>query len=120
MDTHKKIECIYCNYTRHKCIYCKYTSDRAYDLKRHVGRMHPENKPPQKVEIENHSTVDVVATRNRLIKNSNEFMRKLELGRVIKEIITEDKLMKASLSVEDGEALELFEKHGYVKNLKEH
>jgi hypothetical protein len=52
--------------------------------------------------------VDNVALRNKIRNNSNEFMRELELGREIKEIITEDKIMKASLSAEDREALDLF------------
>ena len=43
---------------------------------------------------------------------------KLELGRVIKKIITEDEIMKASLSAEHVEALELFEKHGQDKDVK--
>ena len=55
-------------------------------------------------------SVDEVALRNELVNNSNEFMRKLELGREIKEIMTEENIMKACLSKEDMEALELFEK----------
>ena len=59
-----------------------------------------EKKPPQEEvtplqkevceKIEYQSTVDKVALRNILVNNSNEFMRKLELGREIKEIINED------------------------------
>ena len=87
-----------------------------------------EKKPPQKEvtshqkevseKIEYHSTVDKVALGNILEKGSNEFMRKLELGREIKEIITEDKIMKASLSEEHREALELFLKHGQANDVK--
>ena len=60
----------------------------------------------------------MTALRSKLVNNLNELKRKLELGRGIKEIITEDKIMKASLSAEDAEALELFEKHGQVKDVK--
>ena len=87
-----------------------------------------EKKPPQKEvtplqkevceKIEYQSTVDEAALRNKLVNNSNEFMRKLELGRVIKKILTEDKIMKASLSEEHREALELFVKHGQDKDDK--
>ena len=80
-----------------------------------------EVTPPQKEvceKIEYHSTLDMVALRNRLRNNSNEFMRKLELGRGIKEIITEDKIMKASLTAEDREGLELFVKHGQDKDVE--
>jgi hypothetical protein len=45
-------------------------------------------------------------------------MRKLELGREIKEIMTEENIMKACLSEEHREALELFEKHGQTKDVK--
>ena len=60
----------------------------------------------------------MVALRNKLVNNSNEFRRKLELGRELKKIITEDKIMKASLVAEHAEALELFEKHGQDKDVK--
>ena len=80
-----------------------------------------EVTPPQKEvceKIEYHSTLDVVALENIVVNNSNEFMRKLELGRELKRIITENKYMKASLRAEHAEALEVFEKHGQVKDVK--
>ena len=87
-----------------------------------------EKKPPQEEvtqlqkevceKIDYQSTVDKVALRNILVNNSNEFMRKLELGREIKEIMIKRKLMKASLSEEHREALELFVKHGQDKDVK--
>ena len=80
-----------------------------------------EVTPPQKEvcgKIEYKSKLDEAALRNILVDNSNEFMRKLELGRVIKKIIAEDKIMKVSLTEEHREALEVFEKHGKVKDVK--
>ena len=121
----------------YKCKLCNYTSDQSnivsmHIMEKHVEKQH-EKKPSQKVGIENHPTVDKVALRNELVNNSNEimrklemrlennyieFMRKLELGRVIKKIMTEENIMKACLSKENMEALELFEKHGWDKDVK--
>ena len=102
---HKKVDCRICLKTM-----------GSNNLKK-LMRQHEKKQArmSQKVVIENHPTLDVVGLRNIVAKNSNEFMRKLELGRGIKRIITEDKLMKASLSVEHAEAMELFEKH--VRNV---
>ena len=113
----------------YKCKFCNYGSDQSNNVSMHVLEKHVEeqneNKQPQKVEIENHNKLDVVALRNELVNNSNEimrrlemrlennyneFMRKLELGRVIWKIMTEENIMKACLSNENMEALELFEK----------
>ena len=64
------------------------------------------------------TTLDVVAKENIVAKDSIEFMRKLELGRVIKKIMIRRKIMKVSLSEGYKEALELFEKHEQVKDVK--
>jgi hypothetical protein len=87
-----------------------------------------EKKPPQDEvtplqkevceKIEYQSTLDVVALENEVISEINEYERILELGRVIWKIITEENIMKASLSKGFAEALELFEKHGQVKDVK--
>ena len=80
-----------------------------------------EVTPPQKEvseKIEYHSTVDEAALENKLEEDANEFMRKLELGRVIKKIMIRRKIMKVSLSEGYKEALELFEKHEQVKDVK--
>ena len=45
----------------------------------------------------------IYALRNIVAKKLNEFRRKLELGRELKIIITEDKIMKASLVAEHAE-----------------
>jgi hypothetical protein len=111
MGKHKEVNCRICLKTM-----------RSDNLKKHM-KQH-EKKPPQKEvtppqkevteKIEYQSTLDEAALENKLVNNSNEFMRKLELGREIKEITTEEKIMKASLSEEHREALELFEKQCYV------
>ena len=107
---------------KHKCIYCNYTSDRPRNVKRHVMKKHYKNSPPpiaeDKEKEEYNSTLDMVALRNRLRNNSNEYMRKLELGRGIKEIVLKLNASTAGLSKEYAEALELFEKHEQVKDVK--
>ena len=109
----------------YKCKLCNYTSDQSNNVSMHVMEKHVEEqhetKPSQKVvmeKMEYPSTVDEAALENKLEKGSNEFIRKLELGREIKEIMIRRKWMKASLSAEDREALEIFEKHGQDKDVK--
>ena len=106
----------------YKCKFCNYSSDRARNVRRHVEKKHVEKqnekKTPQKVVMENHTTVDEAALKNSIVSESNEFMRKLELGRELMRIITEKNIMKASLSVEHAEALELFEKHKQDNDVK--
>ena len=77
-----------------------------------------DHKPPQKKvceKIEYNSKLDVVALKNEVISEINEYERKLELGREIKEIVLELNALTAGLSAEHREALELFEKHGICK-----
>ena len=94
---------------------------RSDALKRHM-KIH-ENKAPQKASTktredeEYHSTLDVAALENIAVENSNEFKRKLEIGRELKAIIVKRKIMKASLQKDHAEALELFENHGQVKKI---
>ena len=68
----------------YKCKFCNYSSDRARNVRRHVEKKHVEKqnekKTPQKVVMENHTTVDEAALENSIVSESNEFMRKLELG----------------------------------------
>ena len=80
-----------------------------------------ENKTPQKEiteKIEYKSKLDVVALKNSIISEINEYERKLELGREVKRIILELNASTAGLSVEHAEALELFENSGKVKDVK--
>ena len=77
-----------------------------------------DHKPYQKEvceKIEYQSTVDKVALENEVISEWNEFMRKLELGRGINEIVLKLNTPTAGLSAEHREALELFRKHGQDK-----
>ena len=116
------------NLKKHKCIYCNYQSDRPRNVRRHVEKKHPEHKPSQKEvtqlqkevceKIGYPSTLDVVALKNSVMYQSGVFMRKLELGRELMRIITEENIMKACLSKENMEALELFEKHGQANDVK--
>ena len=84
------------------------------------GHMQKHEKKPHQEEVteKDNSTLDVVALRNIVVNNSNELMRKLELGRELMRIITEDNIMRASLSADHAEALELFQKHGQAKDVK--
>jgi hypothetical protein len=102
MDGHKRIECRICLKTM-----------RSDHLRRHMKRN--DHKPYQKVEIEYNSKLDVVALENEVISEWNEFMRKLELGRGINEIVLKLNTPTAGLSAEHREALELFRKHGICK-----
>ena len=71
-----------------------------------------------KEKIDYHSTVDDVALENEIVRSCNEYRRKLELGRKIKEIVLKNKIPTGSLYKDKMEALELFEKHGQVKEIK--
>ena len=103
MDGHKKIECRICLKTM-----------RSDHLRRHMKRH--EKKQPQKVEIENQFKLDVVALENEIISEINEYQRKLELGRGIKEIVLKLNAPTAGLSAEHREALELFEKQYCIRS----
>ena len=70
-------------------------------------------------KIEYHSTVDVAALKNEIVRGGNEYRRKLELGREIKKIVQELNMPTSSLDKEKMEALELFENHGQVKEIKD-
>ena len=64
-------------------------------------------------KIQYQSTLDVVALKNSVMYESNEFMQKFELGRELMRIITEENIMKACLSKEKMEALEIFSNYEY-------
>ena len=90
MGRQKKVDCRICLKTV-----------RSDNLKRHMQKH--ENKPPKKEvseKIEYHSTVDEAALENKLEEDTNEFVRKLKLGRVIKKIMIRRKWIKASLRIE--------------------
>ena len=112
MGRQKKIECRICLKTMR-------SDTLKRHMKQHEKKQHQEEvTPPQKEvceKIEYQSTMDEAVLENKLVNQENELMRKLELGRVIEKIMIKRKLMKASLSADHREALELFEKHGQDK-----
>ena len=69
-------------------------------------------------KIEYHFKVDVVALKNKLVRDVNEYQRKLELGREIKKIVHELHIPTASMDRGEMEALELFENCGQLKEIK--
>ena len=91
-------------------------------MKRHEKKQHQEEvTPPQKKvceKIEYQSKLDVVALKNEVISEANEYERKLELGRELKKIVLELNAPTAGLSKEKMEALQLFENRGQVKDVK--
>ena len=116
---------------------CDYTSDRAYDVRRHVERKHPENTSTQigvgagKNEVEqgmeindqlintmrgleemdgnSNSELDVAALETAIFSNWNAFKQKLEMGKEIKRIVEEKKVPKLCLNKEQMQALKLHE-----------
>ena len=107
MDRHKKVTCRIC-----------LKQMRSDALKRHM-KQH-ENKPIDEVteKVEYNSTLDVAALKNNIVWKANEYQRKLELGREIKQIVQELHVPTACLDKEQMEALELFENRGQVKEIK--
>ena len=86
-------------------------------MKTHENKAHQMASTKTREDQEYHSTLDVAALENIAVENSNEFKRKLEIGRELKAIIVKRKIMKASLQKDHAEALELFENHGQVKKI---
>ena len=115
MGRHKQVNCRICLKTM-----------RSDNLKKHM-KQH-EKKPPQKEvtppqkevteKIEYQSTLDRVALKNVIVGDINEYKRKLELGREVKLIVQKLNEPTVGLRKEHAEALELFEKHGQVKDVK--
>ena len=69
-------------------------------------------------KIEYNSNVNVTALENSMMNEVNEYRRKLELGRQIKEIALKKDMPTVCLSKEKMEALELFENWGQVKEIE--
>ena len=93
---------------------------RGDNLKRHMKR---HEKKPYSMDvvtekIDYHSKVDDLALKNKIVRSVNEYRRKLELGREIKKIVQELNVNIASLDKEKIDALELFENHEQVKEIK--
>ena len=64
----------------YKCDDCTYSTNWSSNLRKHEKAMH---KQSELKEIEYHSTVDVAALMNKIVRSANEYQRKLELGREI-------------------------------------
>ena len=69
-------------------------------------------------KIEYNSKIDDFALENKIMNDANEYRRKLELGRKVKEIALKNDIPAASLSKDNKEALELFENHGQEKEIE--
>ena len=63
--------------------------------------------------IDYHSTLDVIALKNSIVGDINEYERKLELGREVKRIVKELNTPKVGLRREFVEALQIFSRHEY-------
>ena len=76
-------------------------------------RKHIENKSTPigegMGEMEDNSTVDVVALEKMILHNWNAFRRKLEMGKEIKRIVEEKKVPKVCLDKGQMQALKLHE-----------
>ena len=81
--------------------------------------MKTHEKKPNSIDhvTEYNSTIDVTALKNSIKNEVNEYRRKLELGRKVKEIVHELHMPTASMDRGEMEALELFENRGQVKEI---
>ena len=57
----------------YKCKLCNYTTDQSNNVLRHALTKQHENKPPQKGEIENHPTLDMITLENKVLVDRNEY-----------------------------------------------
>ena len=107
---------------KHKQVVCKIClkTMRSDHLKRHM-KIHEKKTCSIDVvtkKIEYNSTIDDVALENSITRDYNEYHRKLELGRKVKEIVLKNDVATICLSKDKKEALELFENRGQVKDIK--
>ena len=80
-----------------------------YHMKQHANSTSNIEEVTEKIEY--NPTLNVGALKNMIVGRSNEYKRKVELGREIKLIIQEIKAPRTCLDKEQMEALILFEKH---------
>ena len=99
----------------YKCQDCTYSTHWSSNLRKHEKGMH---KPSVTEKIEYHFKIDVAALKNEIVQCDNEYQTKIELGREIKKIVQELNVNIASLDKEKIDALELFENHEQVKEIK--
>ena len=108
LEYHSTVDVAACN--KYKCRGCAYSTNRSSNLRRHEKAMH---KPLSMVsrKIEYHSTVDVAGLENEIVRGANEYQRKLELGKQVKQIVQELNVPITSLDREKMEALEQYENY---------
>ena len=87
-------------------------------MKKHENKRQERSIDVVTEKIEYNSTMDVTALKNNISEKANEYQRKLEYGREIKQIVQEIKAPTACLDKEQMEALELFENRGHIKEIK--
>ena len=123
----------------YKCHICPYSTNWSSNLRKHERAMHNPSEIKQMCKCssctfvtswlakhekfmqnplltEYNSNVNVTALKNSIKEELNEYQRKLELGREIKQIVQELNAPTACLSKEKMEALQLFENHVQVKH----
>ena len=106
----------------YECRDCPYSTNYTSNLRKHQKSMHNPNdlrkheKAMHNPSVtEYHCTINVTALENSMMNELNEYQKKLELGREIKEIALKRDIPTACLSKEKMDALELFENHVQVK-----
>ena len=99
----------------YECRDCTYSIYWPSNLRRHEKFVH---NPLVTEKIEYNSTIDVAALKNEIVQCDNEYQTKIEFGREIKKIVQELNVNIASLDKEKIDALELFENHEQVKEIK--
>ena len=99
----------------YKCKDCTFTTNWISSLRIHEKGMH---KPLVAEKIEYRSKIDVAALKNEIVQSDNEYKTKIEFGSEIKKIVQELNVNIASLDKEKMEALQLFDNHVQVKEIK--
>ena len=95
----------------HLCLICGYESYRKNNVHRHIIRKHADSTSNIDEETEKNEynpTFNVDALKNMIVGRSNEYLRKVKLGREIKLIMREIKAPRACLDKDQMEALALF------------
>ena len=110
------------NAGKHKQVGCKIClkTMRSDHLIRHMKTHEKKTNGMDVVteKIEYNSKIDDFALENKIMNDANEYRRKLELGRKVKEIALKNDIPAASLSKDNKEALELFENRGQEKEIE--
>ena len=110
------------NVGKHKQVGCKIClkTMRSDTLKRHMKTHEKKQCSIDDVneKIEYNSTIDDIALENKIMRCSNEYQRKLELGRKVKDILLKNDVATGCLEKGEMEALELFENRGQVKEIE--